>query len=155
VTSLSTCASSIWFSDLVLCLFNHLFPSTFTQSAFTIRINELHSQRLPAARTGSRRAAPTSNRYGVEFVVGSNRVSDDAQNSHFELATGITQVFWVSRNVEAFGEWDMFRAALIQLCRRGTMPWADWFSLPTATSLRIFGLALDLTRTLAVVTRQI
>jgi hypothetical protein len=43
------------------------------------------------------------NRYGVEFVVGNNRVSDDPLNSHFELETGITQVFQLSRKLEAFG----------------------------------------------------
>jgi len=52
------------------------------------------------------------NRYGVEFVVGNNRIADDALNSHLESATGITQVFQVSRKVEAFGEWDMFKGSI-------------------------------------------
>lgn len=48
------------------------------------------------------------NRYGVEFVVGNNRVSDDPQHSHFETSTGFTNVFQVTRKLEAFGEWDAF-----------------------------------------------
>jgi hypothetical protein len=48
------------------------------------------------------------NRYGIEFVIGNNRVADDPQHSHFELATGFTNVFQVTRKLEAFGEWDSF-----------------------------------------------
>jgi Putative MetA-pathway of phenol degradation len=48
------------------------------------------------------------NRYGVEFVIGNNVVSDDPQHSHFELDTGFTNVFQVTRKLEAFAEWDAF-----------------------------------------------
>jgi hypothetical protein len=47
-------------------------------------------------------------RYGIEFVVGNNRVADDLQHSHFEVATGFTNVVQVTRTLEAFGEWDSF-----------------------------------------------
>jgi hypothetical protein len=47
-------------------------------------------------------------RYGIEFVIGNNRVADDPQHSHFEFDTGITNVFQVTRKLEAFGEWDAF-----------------------------------------------
>jgi hypothetical protein len=47
-------------------------------------------------------------RYGIEFVVGNNVVSDDPHHSHFEFDTGFTHVFQVTRKLEAFGEWDAF-----------------------------------------------
>jgi hypothetical protein len=65
------------------------------------------------------------NRYGIEFVVGNNRVSDAPQHSHFELDTGITNVFQVTRRLEAFGEWDMFIPAEVgNLQRPGTRHYA-------------------------------
>ena len=48
------------------------------------------------------------NRYSVEFVLGNNLVSDDPQYSHFEFDTGFTNVFQVTRKLEAFAEWDAF-----------------------------------------------
>ena len=47
-------------------------------------------------------------RYGVELVVASNRVADDAQQAHFEVATGITHAVYLSGALEAFTEWDAF-----------------------------------------------
>jgi hypothetical protein len=47
-------------------------------------------------------------RYGIEFVIGNNIVSDDPHHSHFEFDTGFTHVFQVTRKLEAFGEWDAF-----------------------------------------------
>jgi hypothetical protein len=65
------------------------------------------------------------NRYGIEFVVGNNRVADVPQHSHFELDTGITNVFQVTRRLEAFGEWDMFIPAEVSnLQRPGTRHYA-------------------------------
>jgi hypothetical protein len=48
------------------------------------------------------------NRYGIEFVIGNNRVSDDPRHAHLETATGFTHVFQVTRRLETFGEWDAF-----------------------------------------------
>jgi hypothetical protein len=50
-------------------------------------------------------------RYSIEFVVANNRVSDDPQHAHHELATGFTHAFQVHPKLEAFGEWDMFRGS--------------------------------------------
>jgi len=47
-------------------------------------------------------------RYNVELVVANNRVADDAQRVHFEVATGITHAVHLSRTLEAFTEWDAF-----------------------------------------------
>jgi hypothetical protein len=48
------------------------------------------------------------NRYGIEVVVGNNRIADDSQHTHIETSTGFTNVFQLSRKLEAFGEWDAF-----------------------------------------------
>lgn len=47
-------------------------------------------------------------RYDIELVVANNRVADDAQKSHFEVATGITHAVHLMRMLEAFSEWDAF-----------------------------------------------
>jgi Putative MetA-pathway of phenol degradation len=52
------------------------------------------------------------NRYSIEFVVANNRVADDVHHSHFELATGFTHAFQLSRKLEAFGEWDVFHGGI-------------------------------------------
>jgi hypothetical protein len=80
------------------------------------------------------------NRYGIEFVVGNNRVSDAPQHSHFELDTGITNVFQVTRRLEAFGEWDMFIPAEVSnLQRPGTRHYAVGGLVFFATSLNFHG----------------
>jgi hypothetical protein len=52
------------------------------------------------------------NRYSIEFVVATNCVADDVHHSHFELATGFTHAFQLSRKLEAFGEWDAFHGSI-------------------------------------------
>jgi outer membrane putative beta-barrel porin/alpha-amylase len=56
--------------------------------------------------------AVIKNRYSIEFVVANNRVADDANHSHFELATGFTHAFQLSRKLEAFAEWDVFHGSI-------------------------------------------
>jgi hypothetical protein len=76
------------------------------------------------------------NRYGIEFVVGNNRVADDAGHVHLELATGLTNVVQLTHNLEGFGEWDMFKTS-------------DSSSAP-ARHYAVGGLVLFVTRNLAV-----
>jgi Putative MetA-pathway of phenol degradation len=50
-------------------------------------------------------------RFSVELLIATNRVADDAHHSHVELATGLTGVFGLTRQLEAFVEWDAFYPA--------------------------------------------
>ena len=47
-------------------------------------------------------------RFSLETVTATNRVVDDPHRSHTEIATGLTNVFQLSRKLEAFAEWDAF-----------------------------------------------
>jgi hypothetical protein len=47
-------------------------------------------------------------RDSVELVVGSNRTVDTVRRPSFEVATGVTNAFQISRDVEVFAEWDAF-----------------------------------------------
>ena len=47
------------------------------------------------------------NRFGIELLVANNLVRDDV-GAHHELATGLTGTFQLTRNLEAFAEWDAF-----------------------------------------------
>jgi Putative MetA-pathway of phenol degradation len=46
--------------------------------------------------------------FGVELLVASNRVQDDVRGSRFELATGLTGTFQLTKRLESFIEWDAF-----------------------------------------------
>lgn len=47
-------------------------------------------------------------RFTVELLVATNRVRDDVHRSHVEVATGLTGAVHLTRNLEAFVEWDAF-----------------------------------------------
>jgi Putative MetA-pathway of phenol degradation len=47
----------------------------------------------------------------IELLIATNEVRDDIHHSHLEVATGTTAVVQVTRNLEAFVEWDAFYAA--------------------------------------------
>ena len=47
------------------------------------------------------------NRFGIELLVANNMVRDEVA-AHHELATGLTGVVQLTRNLEAFAEWDAF-----------------------------------------------
>lgn len=49
-------------------------------------------------------------RFNVELLVATNRVRDDIHRSHVELATGLTGASNLTRNLEAFVEWNAFYA---------------------------------------------
>jgi len=46
--------------------------------------------------------------FGVELLVANNYIQDDMQNKGFQVATGLTGVFQLSKKLEAFAEWDAF-----------------------------------------------
>jgi len=46
--------------------------------------------------------------FGVELLVSNNYIQDDMQNKGFQLATGLTGVFQLTKKLEAFAEWDAF-----------------------------------------------
>jgi hypothetical protein len=46
--------------------------------------------------------------FNIELLVATNQVRDDVHHSHVEVATGLTTAFTVTRNLEAFAEWDAF-----------------------------------------------
>ena len=46
--------------------------------------------------------------FSMEVLIANNFVRDDFRSSHFELATGVTGVFQLTKNLEAFVEWDAF-----------------------------------------------
>ena len=46
--------------------------------------------------------------FNIELLVATNRVLDDAQRSHLEVATGLTAAVNVRRDLELFIEWDAF-----------------------------------------------
>jgi hypothetical protein len=47
-------------------------------------------------------------RFGIELLIATNRVQDDAHHALVELATGLTAVFGLTPKLEAFAEWDAF-----------------------------------------------
>ena len=47
-------------------------------------------------------------RFGIELLIATNRVQDDAHRTSVELATGLTGVFGLTPSLEAFVEWDAF-----------------------------------------------
>jgi len=47
-------------------------------------------------------------RFNIELLVATNRVRDDVDHSHVEVATGLTGIFNLTRNLETFAEWDAF-----------------------------------------------
>jgi hypothetical protein len=47
-------------------------------------------------------------RFGIELLIATNRVQDDAHRASVELATGLTGVFGLTPSLEAFVEWDAF-----------------------------------------------
>jgi hypothetical protein len=47
-------------------------------------------------------------RFAIELLIATNRVRDDAHGSHLEVATGLTAVVNLRRDLEAFVEWDAF-----------------------------------------------
>jgi Putative MetA-pathway of phenol degradation len=47
-------------------------------------------------------------RFSIELLVGANRVHDDASRASLEVATGLTGTFGLTRELEAFVEWDAF-----------------------------------------------
>lgn len=49
--------------------------------------------------------------FNLELLVAANRVADDIHHSHVEVATGLTAAFDVTRELEAFVEWDAFYPA--------------------------------------------
>ncbi len=46
--------------------------------------------------------------FGIELLVASNRVQDEGRSSRFELATGLTGTFQLTKRLESFIEWDAF-----------------------------------------------
>jgi Putative MetA-pathway of phenol degradation len=46
--------------------------------------------------------------FGIELLVANNFVQDDMQNTGFQVATGLTGVFQLTKKLEAFAEWDAF-----------------------------------------------
>jgi len=46
--------------------------------------------------------------FSIELLVANNLVRDDMRSSHFELATGLTGAFQLTKKLEAFIEWDAF-----------------------------------------------
>ena len=46
--------------------------------------------------------------FSMEVLIANNFVRDDFRSSHFELATGATGVFQLTKSLEAFVEWDAF-----------------------------------------------
>ncbi len=51
------------------------------------------------------------NLFNIEWIIATNRVRDDAQRSHLEVATGVTFAVNVRRDLEMFVEWDAFYAS--------------------------------------------
>ena len=49
--------------------------------------------------------------FNVELLVAANRVRDDVGGAHVQVATGLTAVVNVRRDLEVFAEWDAFYAA--------------------------------------------
>jgi Putative MetA-pathway of phenol degradation len=47
-------------------------------------------------------------RFGIELLIATNRVQDDAHRASVELATGLTAVFSLTPKLETFVEWDAF-----------------------------------------------
>jgi outer membrane putative beta-barrel porin/alpha-amylase len=48
--------------------------------------------------------------FGVELLIANNYIQDDMQNKGFQVATGLTGVFQLTKKLEAFAEWDAFYA---------------------------------------------
>jgi Putative MetA-pathway of phenol degradation len=46
--------------------------------------------------------------FGIEFLLSNNFVQDETQNTGFQVATGLTGTFQLTKNLEAFAEWDAF-----------------------------------------------
>ena len=46
--------------------------------------------------------------FSMELLIANNFVRDDFRSSHFELSTGATGVFQLTKRLEAFVEWDAF-----------------------------------------------
>jgi hypothetical protein len=46
--------------------------------------------------------------YGIEVLIANNEVLDDLGAVRHELATGLTNIFQVTENLELFAEWDAF-----------------------------------------------
>ena len=49
--------------------------------------------------------------FNIELLIATNQVRDDVHHSHLEVATGLTAVVQVTRDLEAFVEWDAFYVA--------------------------------------------
>jgi outer membrane putative beta-barrel porin/alpha-amylase len=49
--------------------------------------------------------------FNIELLIATNEVRDDIHRSHVEVATGATAVVQLTRNLEAFVEWDAFYPA--------------------------------------------
>ena len=47
-------------------------------------------------------------RFGIELLLADNQVRDDVAGTHGEIATGLTGVVQLSKNLEGFVEWDAF-----------------------------------------------
>jgi Putative MetA-pathway of phenol degradation len=48
------------------------------------------------------------NLFSIELLVANNRVKDELGGTRHELATGLTGAFQITRQLEAFAEWDAF-----------------------------------------------
>jgi Putative MetA-pathway of phenol degradation len=46
--------------------------------------------------------------FGIKLLIANNFVQDDSQNTGFQVATGLTGVFQLTKKLEAFAEWDSF-----------------------------------------------
>jgi hypothetical protein len=46
--------------------------------------------------------------FGIELLIANNFVQDDMQNKGFQVATGLTGTFQLTKKLEAFVEWDAF-----------------------------------------------
>jgi hypothetical protein len=46
--------------------------------------------------------------FGIELLIANNYVLDDTQNIGFQVATGLTGIFQLTKKLEAFAEWDAF-----------------------------------------------
>lgn len=76
--------------------------------------------------------------FNIELLVGMNDVRDDVHRSHVEVATGLTGVANVKRDLEAFVEWDAF------------YPAGHSTSAPRARDYAVGGLVYFLTKDFAI-----
>jgi hypothetical protein len=49
--------------------------------------------------------------FNIELLIATNEVRDDGHRSHLEVATGLTAAVQLTRDLEAFVEWDAFYSA--------------------------------------------